>query len=113
VDLGGDAEFCGHGEECLDGLLGAVVDFESEEFAEVFLGEVDGPACGGGVVGDDPVDSGLVFEHGALEDVGGGDDACFGFWIEDAGLLAHPGGVDEGEVCEIVPGLSEVYLMRV
>lgn len=75
--MGGDVEVCGHGEECLDGLFGAVVYFEAEELAEVVLGELYGPASGFGVGGDDPVDSGLVFEHGALKDVGGGDDACF------------------------------------
>ena len=28
-------------------------------------------------------------------------------------MFAHPGGVDEGEAGEVVPGLAEVYLMRV
>ena len=72
--LGGDVEVGGHGEEGLDGLFGAVVYFEAEELAEIFFGEVGWPAGGGGAVGDDPVDAGLVFEHGALKDMGGGDD---------------------------------------
>lgn len=105
-----------HGEEGLDGLLGAVVDSESQEVPDVVLGEVGWPAGAFGVGGDEPIDAGLVFEHGALEDVGGGDEVGFGLlvvWIIEVGGFAHPGGVDEGEVGEGVPGLSEVYLVGV
>lgn len=67
-----------HDQEFFNGLFGAVVDFEAEEVPDVVLGEVGGPTGAFGVGGDEPIDAGLVFEHGALEDVGGGDDVGFG-----------------------------------